>query len=401
MSSDDINGTTTFLTSSIFFFVHFRGEEFRTDFKDLSALKALFPTVPIMALTATAPPHLLANLKQSLSLQKGCKVVAANPNRSNIFYDKKMRMSNHHGYESYDQILIPIANELALQREKYPMTIIYLKLKYCGYAYGLFERILQDKQFVGSTTDPAARLFAQFHAPQTKRMKKSLIAEVKKENSRVRVLFATSALGMGVNVPHVEHVVHITPPSSIESYVQETGRAGRTGVPSKATLYYNNSDISKNKKHVQDSMKEYCKSKTTCLRKLMLEYLGFPRVTQERCCCVCDATCTNVVNKLPGKVKRKVRAMPTENKAVLEELIFSELDEFEALTSLPGEMLFSFSQEKNVLENIMEGIDYIETESDLLDDYKIWNENCSAKIFSFISKYAPLIEDDTCDTYND
>ena len=102
-----------------------------------------------MALTATAPPHLLTNLKQSLSLQKGCKVVAANPNRSklwsNIYYDKKVRMSNHHGYESYDTIVIPIANELALQREKYPMTIIYLKLKYCGYVYTLFERILQDK----------------------------------------------------------------------------------------------------------------------------------------------------------------------------------------------------------------------------------------------------------------
>ena len=147
-------------------------------------------------------------------------------------------------YESYDTIVIPIANELALHREKYPMTIIYLKRKYCGYVYSLFEQILQDKQFVGDTKDPGARLFAQFHAPQTRRMKKSLIAEKKKENSRVRVLLATSALGMGVNVPHVEHAVHITPPSNIESYVQETGRAGRTGVPSKATLHYNNSDIS-------------------------------------------------------------------------------------------------------------------------------------------------------------
>lgn len=106
---------------------------------------------------------------------------------------------------------------------------------------------------------------------------KSLIAEVKKENSTVKVLFATSALGMGVNIPHVEHVVHITPPSNIESYMQETGRAGRTGVPSKATLYYNNSDIAKNKEHVQDPMKEYCKSQTTCLRKLILEYLGVSR----------------------------------------------------------------------------------------------------------------------------
>lgn len=99
-----------------------------------------------------------------------------------------------------------------------------------------------------------------------------------------------------------------------------------------------------------------------------------------------------------GKVKRKVRSLPTENKAVLEELIFSELTEFEAHTSLPGEMLFSFSHEKNALQKIMEGIDYIETESDLLDDFKIWNETCSSKIFSFISKYAPLIEGNTSDT---
>ena len=53
--------------------------------------------------------------------------------------------------QSYDKILVPIANKLAIQRENYPVTIIYLKLKYCGYAYGLFERVLKDKQCVGET----------------------------------------------------------------------------------------------------------------------------------------------------------------------------------------------------------------------------------------------------------
>ena len=86
-----------------------------------------------------------------------------------------MRLSNHHGNESYDRILEPIANELAIQRENYAMTIIYLKVKYCGYAYGLFERILKDKQYVGETSEPTARLFAQFHAPQTSRMKRDNI----------------------------------------------------------------------------------------------------------------------------------------------------------------------------------------------------------------------------------
>jgi len=94
-----------------------------------------------------------------------------------------------------------------------------------------------DNEFVGKTKDPAARLFAQFHAPQTKRMKKSIISEIKKKNARIRVLFATSALRLGVNAPHVEHIIHVTPPSNIESYVQETGRAERTGIPSRATLY--------------------------------------------------------------------------------------------------------------------------------------------------------------------
>ena len=75
------------------------------------------------------------------------------------------------------------------------MTIVYLKLKYCGYAYRLFEGILKDKQYSGNISDPVARLFAQFHGPQTKRMKKDIIHEIGKENSRIRVIFATSALG--------------------------------------------------------------------------------------------------------------------------------------------------------------------------------------------------------------
>ena len=128
---------------------------------------------------------------------------------------------------------------------------------------------------MGETNDPAARLFAQFHAPQTNEMKKSIISEIKKRNSLVRVIFATSALGMGVDAPDIRHVIHVTPPSSIESYVQEIGRAGRTGQLLSATLYYNNSDISNNMKHINKSMNDYCQLQDTCLRQFLLNYLGF------------------------------------------------------------------------------------------------------------------------------
>ena len=125
---------------------------------------------------------LLRDLKNSLSLKINCKIVAVNPNRVNIYLDRKERLSNHHAYESYDEILMPIANDLSIQRENYPMTIIYLKLKYCGYAYSLFQRVLKDKQYIGESNDPAARLFAQFHAPQSSCMKKDIISEIKKED---------------------------------------------------------------------------------------------------------------------------------------------------------------------------------------------------------------------------
>ena len=82
-----------------------------------------------MAPTATAPPHLLKALNESLGLKANCKIVNVNPNRVNISLDKKVGMSTHHGFASYDQTLLPIAHDLAVQCEKYPMTIINLKLK--------------------------------------------------------------------------------------------------------------------------------------------------------------------------------------------------------------------------------------------------------------------------------
>ena len=176
------------------------------------------------------------------------KIVAVSRNRANIYLDKKIRFGNHLGNESYRAILEPIiAFELATQREKYPMKIIYLKLKYCGYANTLFEKRLKENQFVRESKEPTPRLFAQFHSPQTERMKKELIQEIKKYDSRVKVLFATSALGMGVDTPYVTNIIHTSPPGTIiEAYMKETGHAGHmVGIQAKAVLYYNNSDIGK------------------------------------------------------------------------------------------------------------------------------------------------------------
>ena len=119
-----------------------------------------------------------------------------------------------------------------------------------------FEKNLGSEQNYPSTAEAQLqnRLFAQFHAPQTKAMKDQILTELASPISKARVIFATVVMGMGVNIPEIRHIIHVGPPRSIREYFQETGRAGRDGKPATATLYYNNVDIAKNKPGMSDDV---------------------------------------------------------------------------------------------------------------------------------------------------
>ena len=97
-----------------------------------------------------------------------------------------MRQSNNKGIKSYEDILMPILKSLFKEREKF-----------------------------GSVKSPITKLFTQFHAPQTKLMKKYILEEIKKPKSNIRVIFATTALRMSVNTLFVSEVIHITPPGNL------------------------------------------------------------------------------------------------------------------------------------------------------------------------------------------
>jgi superfamily II DNA helicase RecQ len=84
-------------------------------------------------------------------------------------------------------------------------------------------------------------------------------------SSTIRVIFANMALGMGVDIPCIREIIHVGPPASIQQYFQETGRAGRDGLLSKAVLYYNNRDFGKNR-HVGADMRAYCQTTVNRLR---------------------------------------------------------------------------------------------------------------------------------------
>ena len=273
--------------------LHCRGSEFRKDYGKLGGLCAIFPDSPVIAMTATASYTDMNFIQESLGLKK-CKLVVANPDRTNIYYDKVFR----HGDDAVESILTPVAQGLLDDKVDYPLTVIYVSLKLCGFAYRLFEYILGIEQYfpVDSAYIPSNRLFAQFHGPQTKQMKEEILKQLCSKKSTVRVVFATVAMDMGVDIPNIRQVIHIGPPCNVKAYFQETGRAGRDGKPARAFLYYNNRNIAKNRVGMQDDMREFCSNdQNQCLRHLLLKALEYnydvPVKPLHLCCSVLKQQC--------------------------------------------------------------------------------------------------------------
>lgn len=138
---------------------------------------------------------------------------------------------------------------------------------------------------------PENRLFGMYHKDYTPRMKSLIITELRKVNPVLRLVLATVALGMGLDAPSVSRVIHFRPPTNLEKYFQEIGRAGRKGQQAVSTMYYNNSDIAANRSGLSVDMTHFCRNTSTCLRKHLLQHFGFETLMfhgpPEQCCSNC------------------------------------------------------------------------------------------------------------------
>ena len=153
------------------------------------------------------------------------------------------------------------------QTNKKCIEIVYCRsLNLCSSLYFFFLSNLGPESYypLGSVEVSDNRLFGMFHAQTPQHNKDVILSSMQKEDGVVRIVFATVALGMGVNFVGLNRVIHYGAPSSIEDYFQECGRAGRSGDQAKSTIYWKASDAPLKRTHQIPELLRFVQSLNLC-----------------------------------------------------------------------------------------------------------------------------------------
>jgi ATP-dependent DNA helicase RecQ len=198
------------------------GPDFRPDYAKLGELRALQPGVPILALTATATPRVLADIEKQLRLNKPGRHVYGFY-RPNLFYQIEICPDEGH--------------KLALLKSAIRATPEGRILIYCGTRKACEELDAELRgEFGGGESGSVGFYHAGMSAGERKEVQERL------DRGELRIVVCTNAFGMGIDYPDVRLVAHMQTPANIESLYQEMGRAGRDGAMSRCLLLYAKKD---------------------------------------------------------------------------------------------------------------------------------------------------------------
>ncbi|AHG79956.1 RecQ protein [Mannheimia varigena USDA-ARS-USMARC-1388] len=249
------------------------GHDFRPEYTLLGGLRNTFPNVPLMALTATADPTTRADILHHLRLNDP-HIYLGSFDRPNIRYTVQEK------FKPLEQLL------KFINKQQGKSGIIYCNSR---------------KKVEEITEKLASRNISVlgYHAGMSFEQREFVQNAFQRDD--IQIVVATIAFGMGINKSNVRFVVHFDLPRSIESYYQETGRAGRDDLPSEAVLFYDPSDYGwlqkilleepeseqrDIKQHKLQAIGEFAESQT-CRRLVLLNYFGEHKQEDCKNCDIC------------------------------------------------------------------------------------------------------------------
>jgi len=227
------------------------GYDFRPSYMEMHLFLNQRKTISVLALTATAPKHVQRDIRKQLQIKKSSVYQTS-------LYRQNLQIQVQYALDKIDFLVEMLGSNQS--------SIIYLRHR------RYVELICVELGKRGVKALP-------YHAGLDRSIRKQNQSRWMKDNANCMV--ATNAFGMGINKPNVRYVFHYKPPSSIEDYIQEIGRAGRDGEESKCILLYNHKDLNALSAKIRDYSIFSIEAVDRTRKKSMRRMLGL--ITRDIC----------------------------------------------------------------------------------------------------------------------